>query len=80
MVHNFRISDASKFNSVLNLNKPPMAAPTTKSHFYHPTSMAISRKQPYPHPLTDEEPAAIQLFLEKVHYSARYLFKIPAKY
>ena len=49
-----------------------MAAATTRSHFHHqPESSAPSRKQPRPRPVTDAERAAIEPFLEKVHYSPR---------
>ena len=49
-----------------------MAAATTKSHFHHHTESSAPRKQSRPRPITEEERAAIEPFLEKVHYSPRY--------
>lgn len=48
-----------------------MATATSKSHFHHHTESSAPRKQPRPRPITDEERAAIEPFLEKVHYSPR---------
>jgi len=50
-----------------------MAAATTKSHFHNgPDAAPAAKKQPVrPRPVTEAERAALEPFLEKLHYSAR---------
>jgi hypothetical protein len=49
-----------------------MAAATTKSHFHHPDAAPQPKKtSARPRPITEAERAAIEPFLEKVHYSPR---------
>lgn len=60
-----------------------MAATTKSSHFHAESAAPSGRKglqQPHvrPRPITDVERAAIEPFLEKVHYSPRYTSPSPS--
>jgi hypothetical protein len=54
-----------------------MAAATTKSHFHHqndssaPSGGGVHKQTRRPRPITETERAALDEFLEKVHYSPR---------
>ena len=52
-----------------------MAATTTKTHFSTLEGVTQPRKSTRPRPITEAERAAIDPFLEKVHYSPRYMHK-----
>jgi len=56
-----------------------MAAATTKSHFHHQNDSSapsggggVHKQTRRPRPITETERAALDEFLEKVHYSPRY--------
>ena len=57
-----------------------MAAATTKSHFHHQNDSSapsaagggVHKQSRHPRPITEKERAALEEFLEKVHYSPRY--------
>src|SRR2546423_9515560 len=53
-----------------------MATATTKSHF-HGHHGEQAKQQRRPRPITEAERAAIEPFLEKVHYSPRYAKRGP---
>jgi hypothetical protein len=55
-----------------------MAAATTKSHFHHQNDSSdpsggggVHKQTRRPRPITEQERAALEEFLEKVHYSPR---------
>jgi hypothetical protein len=62
-----------------------MAAATTKSHFHHQNDSSapsaagggVHKQSRHPRPITEKERAALEEFLEKVHYSPRYTHPPP---